>query len=43
MGQQRPFTALKYEEMSLVGETKVAKLAVETEIKKEDNNNRKRS
>ena len=43
MGQQRPFTALKYEEMSLVGETKVAKLAIENEIKKEDNNDRKRS
>ena len=35
MGQQRPFTALKYEEMSSVGGTKVAKLAVETEIYKE--------
>ena len=35
MGQKRPFTALKYEEMSLVRETKVAKLAVETEINKD--------
>ena len=31
MGQQRPFTALKDEKRSLVGETKGAKLAFENE------------
>ena len=43
MEQQRPFTVLKYEELSSGEETTVAKLAVETEIKEEDNNDRKRS
>ena len=35
MGQQGPFTALNYEEMSLAGGTKVAKLAIETEINRD--------